>query len=410
MAKKYITQDKKRLKEKRNSWKLDLRSFGGGRLFFDTLQEAKLELQKFLDLEKQKIEDSDNWTIKDLLGEFPDQDTKYEWDQRLKNNDPLRTFYFREYKNMKGGKPLPDYFDKYKFQFDTMLAINVGGKTVGELKPRDLTVEHCETYILPTLFNSGKKGKRSYKTVKEMRSCLNKLLAFGKSRNCLAQNPMLDAEFKRPVLEQQPKIEKLSTDFIHRIDSHLPKSIRLAYRFACGTGLRSGEQRALTWQDINFDTLEVEVKRSAKLKVVVDGDIEKHGVGQVKTTTSNRIVPIPANIIKDLKELYIKQGRPADTNFVFGTKFNTMVGRTWWYEQLQKVVKKISNGQKTLRWHDLRHYYASKMLEYFGDDIWTVSNLMGHSDIKITQSVYGHWMQDLARKQKLQKQIANINF
>ena len=408
MIQKYITQDKKRFKEKRNSWKLDLRSFGGGRLFFSTYQEAKLELQKFLDLEKTKIEDSHNWTIRDLLGEFPDQDTRYEWDQRLKNNDPLRTFYFREYKNMKGGKPLPDYFDKYKNQFDTILAINVGGSTVGQLRPRDLTVEHCETYILPTLFNTGKKGKRSFKTVKEMRSVFNKLMAFGKSRSCLAQNPMLDAEFKKPVIEQQPKIEKLSTDFIHEIDSHLPKSIRLAYRFACGTGLRSGEQRALTWEDIDFEMSEVSVRRSAKLKVVVDGEVQQHGVGLVKTSTSNRIVPIPANIMKELKELYIKQGRPAKTNFVFGTKYNTMVGRTWWREQLQKVVKKISN--KTLRWHDLRHYYASKMLEYFGDDIWTVSNLMGHSDIKITQNVYGHWMQDLARKQKLQQQIANINF
>ena len=408
MIKKYINQDKQRLKLNNNSWRLNLRSYGGGQKFFKTFDEAKKELDKFLALEKQKFEDSDNWTIKDLLGEFPDQDTKYEWDQRLKNNDPLRTFYFREYKNMKGGKPLPDYFDKYKFQFDTILAINLGGKTVGELRPRDLTVEHCETYILPTLFYSGRRGKRSYKTVKEMRSCFNKLLAFGKSRNCLAQNPMLDAEFKRPVIEQQPKIEKLSTDFIHEIDSYLPKSIRLAYRFACGTGLRSGEQRALTWDDIDFEMSEVAVKRSAKLKVVVDGEVQQHGVGMVKTNTSNRIVPIPANIMKDLKELYIKQGRPEKTNFVFGTKYNTMVGRTYWREQLQKVVKKISN--KSLRWHDLRHYYASKMLEYFGDDIWTVSNLMGHSDIKITQNVYGHWMQDLARKQKLQQQIANINF
>ena len=354
---------------------------------------------------KKKIE---NWTIQELLGEFPCQDAREDWDIRLKNGYFLRTFYFREYKNMKGGKPLPDYFDKYKNIFDTILAINVGSCTVGQLKPRDLTVEHCESYILPTLFNSGKKGKRSFKTVKEMRSCFNKFLSFCKSRNCLAQNPMLDAEFKRPIVEQQPKIEKLSTDFIHEIDSHLPESIRLAYRFACSTGLRAGEQRALTWDDIDFKMSEVNVRRSAKLKVVVNDEIEKHGVGLVKTNTSNRIVPIPGKILKELKELYIKKGRPGKTNFVFGTKYNTMIGRSYWLEQLQKVVKKVSD--KTLRWHDLRHYYASKMLEHFGDDIWTVSNLMGHSDIKITQNVYGHWMQDLARKQKLQQKIAKINF
>ena len=407
MIKKYINQDKSRLRKNIKSWRLDLRSLGGGQYFFENFKDAKKELDKFLVLEKTKIEDSDNWTMKDLLGEFPNKDTMYEWDQRLKNNDPLRTFYWREYKNMKNGKPLPDYFDKYKSQFVSILSINVGGKTVGELKPRDVTVEHCETYILPTLFNSGKKGKRSFKTVKEMRSCFNKLMAFGKSRRCIAQNPMLDAEFKKPIFDEENPLEKLSTDFIHEIEQHLPKSISLAYKFACGTGLRAGEQRALMWEDINFDMSEVSVTKSAKLKVVVNGEVERNGLGAVKTTTSNRIVPIPANILRDLKELYIKQGRPTNT-FVFGTKYNTMIGRTHWREQLQKVVKKISD--KHMRWHDLRHYYASKMLEYFGNDVWTVSNLMGHSNIDITQRVYGHWMQDLAKKQKLQEKISNINF
>lgn len=407
MIQKYIKQDKKKLSLKINSWRLDLRSFGGGTKFYETFSQAKKELESFAKLEKQKVEDSDNWSIKDLLGDFPDEDMMYEWDQRIKNNDPLRTFYYREYKNMKGGKPLPDYFDKYKYQFDTMLAIKVGGKSVGELRPRDLTVEHCETYILPTLFNSGRKGKRSYKTVKEMRSCLNKLMAFGKSRNCLAQNPMLDAEFKKPVIDDDIPLEKLSTDFIHEIEQNLPKSMKLAYKFACRTGLRSGEQRALTWDKINFKTFEVLVSKSAKLKVVINNEVVKNSVGKVKTDTSNRTVPIRGDLIKELQELYIKKGRPDGSHFVFGTKYNTMVGRTHWKEQLQKVVSKIS--EKHMRWHDLRHYYASKCLEYY-DDVWTVSNLMGHSSIDITQKVYGHWLTDLAKKQKLHDDMNSINF
>tara|TARA_R110002111_G_C5970148_1_gene370257 strand:+ start:349 stop:1575 length:1227 start_codon:yes stop_codon:yes gene_type:complete len=408
MTKKNILQDKARLKNGFSSWKLDLRSFNGGRSFFNTYQEAKRELDKFLSLEKRKLEDSDTWTIKELLGCFPNQDMMYEWDQRIKNNDPLRTFYYKEYKNMKGGKPLPDYFDSYKSIFEAILSINIGGKIVGQIKPRDLTVEHCETYILPTLMNSGRKGKRSYTTVKDMRSIFNKLMSFGKSRNCLSQNPMLDAEFVKPITVDEPQIEKLSTDFIHEIEQHLPKSISLAYKFACATGLRAGEQRALTWDKIDFEMFEVTVSKGAKLKIVVNNEIVKNGVGKVKSNSSYRVVPIAANIMKDLKELYIKQGRPEKTNYVFGTKYNTMIGRSHWKEQLQKVVAKISN--KHMRWHDLRHYYASKMLEYFGNDVWTVSNLMGHSDISITQNRYGHWMQDLAKKQKLKNDMAQINF
>ena len=406
--KKYIWQDKTKSVKGHLSYQLNLKSFGGGKTFYNTFLEAKLELDKILSLEKKKLEDSDTWTIKDLLGDFPNQDMMYEWDQRIKNNDPLRTFYYKEYKNMKGGKPLPDYFDSYKSIFDAILSINLGGKIVGQIKPRDLTVEHCETYILPTLINSGKKGKRSYRTVKDMRSIFNKLMSFGKSRNCVSQNPMLDAEFIKPITEDEPPVEKLSTDFIHEIEQNLSRSMSLPFRFACATGLRAGEQRALTWDKIDFEMFEVTVSKGAKLKVVINDEIVKDGVGKVKSTTSNRVVPIAANVMKDLKELYIKQGRPEKTNLVFGTKYNTMVGRSHWKEQLQKVVSKISD--KHMRWHDLRHYYASKMLEFYGNDLWTVSNLMGHSDIAITQKTYGHWMQDIARKEKLRNDMAQINF
>lgn len=112
--------------------------------------------------------------------------------------------------------------------------------------------------------------------------------------------------------------------------------------------------------------------------------------------------------MKDLKELHMKKGRPDGADLVFGTKYNTMVTKTYWREHLQATVKKITD--KHLVWHDLRHYYASKMLEFYGNDLWTVSNLMGHSDISITQKTYGHWMQDLAKKQKLKNDMAQINF
>ena len=403
-----VKQDLNKKKSNKAYFVVDLRTVRGSRKYFWTHKEAQSFLDNVIRNYKKQTEDLDTWTIKELLGSFPNNDLRFEWDRRLANNDPLRTFYFREYKNMKTGKPLPDYFDKYKRQFDAILSIRVGNTTVGQLKPRELTVEHCETYILPILFNSGRKGKRSYKTVKEMRSCFNKLMAFGKSRNCVVQNPMLDAEFKKPVLDKPIEIEKLSTDFIHEIDKYLPSSIRLAYRFACGTGLRAGEQRALIWEDINFEMLEVRVRRSAKNKILIHDEIKKNGVGSVKTTSSNRIVPIPSNIIKELKELYISQGRPDNSCLVFVTKYNSMIGRSHWKEQLQKVVSKIS--EKHLRWHDLRHYYASKMLEYYGNDLWTVSNLMGHSDISITQRTYGHWMLDEARREKLRNDMNKINF
>ena len=402
MQRKQITQDSNKKKLGSASFVLDLRSIGGKRKYFWTKKEAELELSQMKDLHYKHLQESYTWTIKDLLGPFPDKEMRVEWDQRIKDNDPLRHFYWEEYTRMKKGKPLPQYFDSYKKVFESFLQIKIGMATVADLKVSDLTAQHCKTYIIPALENSGKKGKRGYKTLVAMRSMFNKLMKHAKVCGCIRENPMSDIVIERPFnddLENKPQKEKLSTDFINDIEKLLPKSVVLAYKFACATGLRAGEQRALTWEDLDFKMFEVTVNKAAKIKV-------EGGVGRVKTRTSNRTVPVNGPLIRKLQELYIKQGRPAQTDLVFGTKYNTMVNTSTWREQLQKVVRQLSN--KNLTWHDLRHYYASKNLEYYGNDVWTVSNLMGHSDISITQRTYGHWMLDTAKKQKLKEDQQKI--
>ena len=407
---KYIWQDTARLKNGFASFQLDLRKVGGGRTFYETMKEAEKVLNKFLDLNKKALQESDTWTIKDLLGSFPKNDAKsqnlftnVEWDECIKNNKPKRNFLFDEYKRMKKGSPLPQYFIEHEAAFDAILKIDIGSKLVGDFLVNDLTAEHCKTFIIPTLQNSGKKGKRSYKTIIGFRSRFNKLMQHAKVCGCIRENPMAGIKIDRPVdedLETKAK-EKLSTDFIHEIEVALPKAITLVFKFACSTGLRAGELRALTWDDIDFKTFEVSVNKSAKVMV-------KGGVGRVKTRTSNRLVPIPPYVVRELKELHMKKGRPAGTDLVFGTKHNTMVTKTYWREHLQATVKKITD--KHLVWHDLRHYYASKMLEFYGNDVWTVSNLMGHSEVSITQKTYGHWLVDKSKKEKLRNDIAQINF
>jgi integrase len=403
LNKKKVKQDLNKKKSNKAYFVVDLRSINGTRKYFWSNQEAQRFLDKIIKNNNTHMENVDSWTIKDLLGPYPNNDVRYEWDERIKNNNPLRHFYYHEYYRMKKGKPLPQYFDSYKNVFHAFLEIKIGFTTLGDMKVSELTAAHCKTFIIPTLANSGKKGMRGYKTLVSMRSMFNKLMIHGKICGCIRQNPMEDIVIERDLenLEpKQPKV-KISSEFIHKIERHLPTNILLPFKFACSTGLRAGEQRALTWNDINFKTFEVTVNKAAKLKV--DG-----GIGRVKTRTSNRTLPITPQILEALKNLYTKQGQPDGFELIFKDKDNKMINPSIWREQLQAVVRKITN--KHLVWHDLRHYYASKMLEFYGNDLWTVSNLMGHSDINITQRTYGHWMLDKARREKLKNDIEQINF
>jgi integrase len=63
-------------------------------------------------------------------------------------------------------------------------------------------------------------------------------------------------------------------------------------------------------------------------------------------------------------------------------------------------------GVAHIRWHDLRHYYASVLLDRLGNNWWQIQNLMGHADITTTQSKYGHWLDDEARDDEISNAVA----
>lgn len=56
---------------------------------------------------------------------------------------------------------------------------------------------------------------------------------------------------------------------------------------------------------------------------------------------------------------------------------------------------------KRIRIHDFRHSYASMLISK-GVDVYTVSKMLGHADIKTTINVYGHLYPDK------RKEITNL--
>ena len=57
------------------------------------------------------------------------------------------------------------------------------------------------------------------------------------------------------------------------------------------------------------------------------------------------------------------------------------------YNHLKKIMERI--GLKDVRFHDLRHSFATISLQN-GDDIKTVSENLGHATVAFTLDVYGH--------------------
>ena len=65
-------------------------------------------------------------------------------------------------------------------------------------------------------------------------------------------------------------------------------------------------------------------------------------------------------------------------------------------------------GVEKIRWHDLRHYYASQLLRAFKNDWWTITNLMGHESVQTTQETYGHWIEDEEKDAHMLDAVSSI--
>jgi len=183
------------------------------------------------------------------------------------------------------------------------------------------------------------------------------------------KNPILEIE--KPRLEKRlpPKLTKQNTLRLLEIVYNFPYEYKfLRYRnhaifstfiFA---GLRKQELLNLKFTDIDLDNLSLFVRQGKGAK--------------------DRVVPISYTLAQSLKKYTEERKRLNKTNPEF---FSSLRGNTGFtangLKRLVKQMREVSGTVFTV--HKLRHTFATLMLEG-GADIYSLSRMMGHSDIKTT--------------------------
>lgn len=153
-------------------------------------------------------------------------------------------------------------------------------------------------------------------------------------------------------------------------------------------GLRRGEASALRWTDYDPIQRTIHIKKSINQKI--------KGVRNLETSPKNkssiRKIKIPKRLCDVLDE-HLK--RYEEEVYLFNRKSEI------WYingglEPLRDttVDKHFTSqieelGLKNIRIHDLRHSYASLLING-GINIKIISEMMGHSNVEITWNRYGH--------------------
>lgn len=141
------------------------------------------------------------------------------------------------------------------------------------------------------------------------------------------------------------------------------------------TGCREGEALALTMEDISYAEKTIKI---SKTYARLDGqDI----ITSPKTQESNRTIMIPDFLADELKEYCAKLYQfPKDERIFRVTA-----------KAVQNVMARHEKkaGVRHIRVHDLRHSYASMLINE-GVEALFIKKQLGHKDIRITLNTYGH--------------------
>ena len=147
------------------------------------------------------------------------------------------------------------------------------------------------------------------------------------------------------------------------------------------TGIRLGELLALTWDDIGFNSNLLTINKTS-YSAKVDGKTQII-VDKPKTKKSNRVIPLPNQLVKLLK--IIK--KESNSKYVITTRNSGIVGNRSYQRTFKFILKKVNVPYRNF--HSLRHTFATNAIE-LGMDVKTLAEILGHTNAMITLNRYSH--------------------
>jgi integrase len=226
--------------------------------------------------------------------------------------------------------------------------------------------------------------KISLGTVKKVLALLHQVMAYAVRHRLIDHNPVRDAERPRSQGKEGHKkqIAILNPDQIRAfLDKVSEQKYRVLFLTAIMTGARQGEILGLKWSDVDFQKKQIHINRTFN-----------HGrFFTPKTQGSTRRIDLSPMVLRELAAWKLKcGGREGDP------VFQNEAGQPLNYSNMVQryFLKALKDAEiPRVRFHDLRHSYASLLLSQ-GENIKYIQTQLGHSSPMVTLNVYSHLLKD----------------
>lgn len=203
-------------------------------------------------------------------------------------------------------------------------------------------------------------------TIRGMRVSLGRVLKWAVHSEWLPKNPcdgvalpQAGEKIKRTILKPEQVLS-----IVHRLQEPYATFVL----FLAITGLRVGEASGVRWSDIEGTDLHIRRR-------VYEGK-----VGEVKTKSSLRTLPLPQELIDKMRVL-------GPGEYIFRTNVGSPLNpKNAAHRHLRPVLREL--GIHLGGWHDFRHTFTTQSLKEY--PLKAVSKALGHANTKITTEVYQH--------------------
>lgn len=276
----------------------------------------------------------------------------------------------RSYHNMIYGK-IQSYFNKHP------------QITIENITPKDINK------FYECLFSDGVKAN----TVIHYHAILHRAFKQAFKDELIDSNPF--DRIERPKKNKFQGENYTEAELLELLEKSRTDPLYPAIMLAGGLGLRRSEALGIRWSRIDWEQKTVLLDTK-----IVDSDevgAPPIPVEEMKNKSSRRTLPLPEPVYemllneKEKQAVYKKMFKSSYSrefeDYVCVNQLSELMKPSYVTQHFSELLKRL--GMRHIRFHDLRHTFASILI---GNEVplINVSNFLGHSDISTTANIYAH--------------------